>query len=352
MRPDATPRFTRSPHLVDLVADAERLAASVAGADLADDRLDPLRDEAALASLRLDGSTARAVPDLDAVAGDDVVARTAGSGTWADALRLEPDELEDAPDDTITALELLGVRAALASDDLAERLLTAPLDTLVELHRRLTRRLLDEDTAGRPRRSEQAVHDASVGRILYFPTEPDDIPGEVATLCGWLDSAGTREHALVVSGVLHHELLRIHPFEAANGRLARAASRLVLRARGLDPAAAAPIEVELDRDGIGYYEEVARSVRRRDLTIWLERWGEAVTGGLRRVAREAGLLTDPLPDRATAFVDGRSGGFTVADYRAGTAAGKEEARTELARLLDAGRIDRVPGARGLRFTLV
>lgn len=350
MRPDRSPAFTRTPHLVDLVADTERLAASLAAAYLDDERRDRLRDEAALASLRLDGSTARDVPDLDAVDHDVAVDAGPSGGTWADAIRLRPDELEDASDDAITALELLGVRAALASDDLAEQLLTAPLDALPELHRRLTRRLLDPEVAGQPRRTEQAVQDTSVGRILYFPSEPDDVPTEVNLLGGWLDSAGTREHGLVVSGVLHLELLRIHPFEAANGRLARAAARLVLRTRGLDPHAVAPIEAELERDAIGYYEEVARTVRRRDLTIWLERWGEAVADALRHVARDIGLLSPAVPERAQRFLDGRSGGFTIADYRAEAGAGPEDTRTDLATLLDAGLVARVPGSRGLRFT--
>lgn len=354
MARDEQPAFTRTPHLVALVADAERLAASLAGAEIDAERAGQLRRAIVLASMRLDGSTASDLPDdalLDPAAMPRHDAAAGRAGTWLDAMRIGTGELHEADEATITALEAIGVRTALDADDLAETLLTAPLEALAELHRRLTRGLLAADVAGRPRTTEQAVHDASVGRILYFPAEPRDVERELHLVAAWLDSVGAREHALVTAGVLHLELLRIHPFEAANGRLARAAARLVLRARGLDPHGVATIEAELGRDPIGYYEEVARTRRRRDLTIWLERWGEAVVDGLRRAAREHGLLEAVPPERLTRFLAGRTGGFTIADYRAEAHAVPEDARADLAAALDAGLVQRVPGSRGLRYTI-
>jgi hypothetical protein len=351
------PRFTRTPHLVELVAETERLAQAVAGApadarrELRHERL----DATTVATLRLDGSPVTAPPeaprevmaDPGTVEADDV-----RRGTWLDAMRSGTDaDVDEDADREIQALEFLGARVGLASDDLADALLTDPVETLSVLHRRLTRGLLDDDHAGRPRRSEQAVHDASVGRIIYFPTEPDRIPRDTALLGGWLVSGAAREHALVVSGVVQHELLRIHPFEAANGRLARTAARLVLRSRALDPDALGGPELALVDDPIGYYDEVARTVRRRDLTIWLERWAEAVADGLRTAAWRLGVLHADVPERAAAWVEGRPA-FTIADYRAELTTGPEIARAELSALLDAGRIRRVLGSRGLRFETV
>lgn len=353
----APPRFTLSPYLVDLVAETERLAQAVADAERRDELVDDRLVAAALATLRLDGSPVAAPPDptvaaaADAVAGAVVGDTTAEArrGTWLDAMRSGTDAaVDEAAQRQVQALEYLGARAGLASDDLAAPLLTEPLDALSQLHRRLTRGLVAPERAGAPRRSEQAVHDASVGRIIYFPTEPRNVPRELALVVAWLASSATREHGLVVSGVLQHELLRIHPYEAANGRLARTAARLVLRARGLDPSGLAAAEVPLAADPIGYYDEVARTVRRRDLGVWLERWGEAVTAALRDAARRLGALGPDVPARAAGFVADRDA-FTLADYRAGVAAAPEEARRDLAALLDAGLVERVPGSRGLRF---
>lgn len=354
------PAFSRSPHLVDLVAETERLAALVAAAPAsARTALAPrVRERAALASLRLDGADLTATPSDAAVQAaravegvtEDDPARTA---TWFDSMRIRDlSEVATEHAAQVHALEYAGLRDADASDDLRARLLAAPTETLATLHRRLTRGLVAADRAGAPREREQAVHDAANGRILYFTTDPAAVPRELALLDAWLTSAATREHALVVAGVLQLELLRIHPFDAAGGRLARAASRLVLRDRGLDPDGLAGPEPALDGDRLGYHDEVARTLRRRDLTIWLERWGEAVTDGLRAAARDLGRLDAPLPEGAETFLAAHRDGFTVADHRAEARRSPAESRADLAALLDAGRIRRVLGARGLRYEVV
>ena len=348
------PHFARSPHLVTLVAEVERLAAAVLAAD-ADERTThrlTRRDEAVAATLALDGAAIDGLPDAAAAAatiaelGDAFVPHPERDhrGTWLDAMRV----LEEPSDDQVRALEVLGVHAADAADDLVDRLLSDPAATLALLHRRLTRGLVAEDRAGQPRATEQAVHDGRTGRVLYFTSEPHEVPGELSLLDAWMASTGTREHGLIASGVLHLEILRIHPFDAANGRLARAAARLVLRARGLDPDHLAVPEPTLAADPLGYAEEVARTRRRRDLTIWLERWGDAVVTGLRDSARALGQLPREVDAEAAAFIAAHPA-FTVTEHRAERVLGPEDARSELGRWLDAGEIARVPGSSGLRF---
>lgn len=353
----APPRFTRSSHLVELVAEAERLAERIAAADAdARGRLTPVRRrESAVATLRLDGSPIDA-PTAERLAGRGPGGAPAGDqprdpavGGWHRTLRLAPERLHVAGDDDILAVELAGAEAGLEADDLAGLLLEAPVEALARLHRRMTAGLLAPELAGRPRTTEQAVHDASVGRIIYYAPSPADVVADLHVLGAWVTGEAAREHAVVLSGVLHFELLRLHPYEAANGRHARAAARLALRARGLDPDGLAAPEPWLARDPLATYEEVARTVRRRDLTIWLEHWGEAVTGGLRESGRRLGVLEAEPPPRALDFLRGRAGTFTVADYRAEAGAGPEETAADLRVLLDAGAVRRVPGGRGLRF---
>lgn len=343
--------YTRTPHLVALVAEAEQWAARLETTEAGTTRA-ALWDAAAVASLRLDGSTIPGPPtpeQVRAAQGAPDVVTAVDSGSWDRTLRSALD-VADATDEVLWAREFRGVMAALSSDDLASRLLTDPVDALADLHRRLTVGLVAADHAGRPRTTEQAVHDGSVGRILWYTPDPSEVPGELHRLAGWLVSAASREHGLLVSGIVHLEILRIHPFEAANGRLARAAARLVLRARGLDPHGLSVPEIPLADDPLGIHEEVARTTRRRDLTIWLERWGEAVTAGMRHAGEVLELPRPTAPDRALATIAAREPGeLTVMDYRGDAQVGPEEARADLAALLDAGAITRVPGSRGLKF---
>jgi Fic family protein len=345
-------RVGTSQHLTELLGEADRLVERIRTApearriELACART----DAATLATLALDGSPLTEMPDLEAVAQPWPVpdaTDTTGTrrGTWLDAMRA----LEDAPDEHLQALEVLGARAGLGSEDLAALLCTEPLTALEELHRRLTHGLVADERAGRPRLVEQAVHDASTGRVLYFTTDPAAIGAELAGLAAWLVGHGDA-HPVLVSGILHLELLRIHPFDAANGRLARTAARLVLRAGGLDPEGLSCPEPQLAADALGYHEEVASTARRRDATIWLERWAEAVSGGLRDSARDLEVLTSAVPDTArTVLAEVSSEAFTIADYRAHAAVDVQQAHADLGALLDSGEITRVPGSRGLRY---
>ncbi len=352
----ATPRFQRSPHLVALIAEVERLATRVAAAPpAARTALRAERQlEAARATLRLDGARMETITDRAVAAatvlehavdvdGGGIVTSAASRATWLDTLRV----LDDPEDAVVGALELLGVLAADESDA-GDHLLTDAAPALAMLHRLLTRGLVAPERAGALRELEQAVHDGATGRILYRTAPPSTLAREFGLLTVWLTSTGAREHGLIASGVLQLELLRLHPFDAANGRLARAASRAVLRARGLDPDHLAVPETVLATDPLSYHEEVARTLRRRDLTVWLERWAEAVAEGLRTSARALQVLPAAAPARARDFVT-RHEAFTIADYRAEVAAGPEETRAELAALLDAGLVRRVPASRGLRF---
>ncbi len=368
--------FARSPHLVALIAEVERLATRLANAEVTG--RSGLRDAqvlaAARAGLALDGAHTAAMLDpqeartraeslragrsgpgsgpgstpADDRGHADADAEVYGSrrtrATWLDTLRV----VDDPEEDLVAALELLGVLAADDSDDLAHTVLTDASTVLPELHRRLTRGLVAQARAGATRQVEQAVHDGATGRIVFRTTPAADVPRELSLLGAWLASTGTREHGLVVSGVLQLELLRLHPFDAANGRLARAASRLVLRARDLDPDHLAAPEVALAQDLLGYHEEVARTLRRRDVTVWLERWAEAVAEGLRGAARAAGVL-HARPDPAAARFAARTPAFTITELRAELGVGPEGARAHLEALLDAGVVRRVPASRGLRL---
>jgi fido (protein-threonine AMPylation protein) len=354
--------FGRSPHLVTLIAEVERLATRLATADpqVRHDLRAVQALDGARASLTLDGARAAAaldpavatarvqqagtVGDAGASAGIEVAASRRARATWLDTLGV----LDDPEEDLVAALELLGVLAADDSDDLATRILTDAATVLPELHRRLTRGLVTAERAGALRQVEQAVHDGATGRIVFRTTPPTELPRAVSLLDAWLASTGTREHGLIVSGILQLELLRLHPFDAANGRLARAAARLVLRTRELDPDHLAVPEVALAGDLLGYHEEVARTLRRRDATIWLERWGEAVSAGLRRSARAAGLPVTQ-PDTAAVRFAATTPAFTITELRAELGVGPEGARAHIDALLDSGAIVRVPASRGLRF---
>jgi hypothetical protein len=91
----------------------------------------------------------------------------------------------------------------------------APLQAIARLHALAAADLVDDDRLGRPR------GDAEVGRRLAMLAD--------------IVTGGSKVPAPVLAAVVHGELLTLEPFGTADGVVARAVSRLVTIASGLDP---------------------------------------------------------------------------------------------------------------------
>jgi len=139
----------------------------------------------------------------------------------------------------------------------------APGQVLARLHLLAARELAPPERLGRP------TLDADVGRRL-------------AALAG-LVTGSVAGPALVLAAVVHGELLSLAPFGSADGIVARAAFRLCLITRGLDPKAVSVPEVghleliESYSDSAGAY----RSGEPAGVATWLRHCCAAVALGAR-----------------------------------------------------------------------
>jgi hypothetical protein len=127
----------------------------------------------------------------------------------------------------------------------------APLQAIARLHALAAADLADDDRLGRPR------GDADIGRRL-------ELLADIVT-------GGTAVSAPVLAAVVHGELLTLEPFGTADGVVARAVSRLVTIASGLDPHGLGVPEMYWMRHS-GDYRAAARgfsSGTADGLTAWL-----------------------------------------------------------------------------------
>jgi Fic family protein len=126
----------------------------------------------------------------------------------------------------------------------------SPRQALARLHVLAAGDLVeDPDRLGRPRTDGTVEDPLSVGPA----PEPVEVAARLDGLARLLVT-GTSAPAVVVSAVVHGELLALRPFGSADGLVARAAGRLVLVDRGLDPKAVSAPEVgfaELQKFGVG-----------------------------------------------------------------------------------------------------
>lgn len=139
----------------------------------------------------------------------------------------------------------------------------APLQAIARLHALAAADLADDDRLGRPR------SDVEVGRRLALLAD--------------IVTGGTRVPAPVLAAVAHGELLTLEPFGTADGVVARAVSRLVTIASGLDPHGLGVPEVYWMRHS-GDYRAAARgfaSGTPDGLAAWLVMSAKALHGGAR-----------------------------------------------------------------------
>ena len=77
-----------------------------------------------------------------------------------------------------------------------------------------------------------AVYDSNSGEPEYIPPAAEDIEPLLDELFEYLDT--TEDFPLIQAGILHYQLVAIHPFEDGNGRTARLMSEYLLDYYGYD----------------------------------------------------------------------------------------------------------------------
>ena len=71
-----------------------------------------------------------------------------------------------------------------------------------------------------------AVYDSDTGAAEYIPPEYSDIPKLLDELVEYVNT--TDDHPLIIAGIVHYQIVTIHPFEDGNGRTARLLSGYLL----------------------------------------------------------------------------------------------------------------------------
>lgn len=155
----------------------------------------------------------------------------------------------------------------------------APRQVLARLHTLAAAGAVPSESIGRPRSGGGPVEDP-MG--IGAPPGPDVVAARIGALDSLLGVEGTVP-ALVVSAIVHGELLALRPFGWGDGLIARAAARLTLIDRGLDPKGLVPIELghEAARDEYGSALRGYLSGTPEGVARWVLHCCGAVTAGAR-----------------------------------------------------------------------
>lgn len=114
--------------------------------------------------------------------------------------------------------------------------------------------------------------------VEYMPPKTEEVPGLVEEFINWLNLGKSWQiNPVLLAGIAHYEIARIHPFIDGNGRTARLLATAILYLSGFDHRRIFALDDYYDRDRQAYYAALKTvQVNNGDITQWLEYF----TGGV------------------------------------------------------------------------
>jgi Fic family protein len=224
---------------------------------------------------------------------------------------------------------------------------------VLELHRLLASRVMDQGEAGRYR-----TIGVRVGR--HVPPPPAEVSGLMRELLEWWNVEAVRLSPVLSSAILHYQFEHIHPFADGNGRTGRALALWELYRRGFDSHHIFSVDEYYWEDRPGYYAALdAVRVAGEDLSGWLEYCAEGLRQTLERtwlrvqalsVRPASRLLLRPKQELLLRMLRDR-GSMTPAELWAALGVSRQGALDLLRPLLEAGLVERLGTRKNGRYIL-
>jgi Fic family protein len=140
-----------------------------------------------------------------------------------------------------------------------------------KLHRMTVEKILPPEKCGEFRTTQVVIKNSLTGEVTFTPPVALAVPVQIKDFVEFINTSTSEDiHPVLKSGVMHYELVRIHPFVDGNGRLSRALSTFILFQEGYDIRKFFSLEEYFDNDAAEYYRAL-QSVGKNegDVTEWL-----------------------------------------------------------------------------------
>ncbi len=152
------------------------------------------------------------------------------------------------------------------------------IEMVTELHRLTLADILSEEALGVFRQKQVVIRNTKTDEISYTPPPAVEVSYLMEDLVVWTNSEESRStHPLLKAGIIHFEIMRIHPFIDGNSRVARAVANLIMCLEGYDLKKFVALEEYFDINPMQYYltlhtvsNQEVLDTSDRDLTAWLE----------------------------------------------------------------------------------
>ncbi|MBI2593370.1 Fic family protein [Candidatus Daviesbacteria bacterium] len=243
------------------------------------------------------------IPAWEAKFRKEAIERTVHHGTHLEGNNLTDEEVKDVLDgkeilardrdvqEVINYRNVLKFIESIASQLQESKAYSFTLDTLLEIHKIATERILPGQSSGKFRLNQVVIKNAQTGQISYMPPPAAEAPFLIEDLINWINDEETKDlHPVIKAGIIHYEISRIHPFLDGNGRSGRAAATLIMFLDGYDIRKFFSLEEYFDENPMDYYltlqsvsNQLVLDTHERDLTPWLDYFVKGVAIELNRV---------------------------------------------------------------------
>jgi Fic family protein len=188
--------------------------------------------------------------------------------------------------------EIKNYRDALKSIEKSAKQKRVPAATILKIQHLIAKKVLPKNDCGKYRNRMVYVVN-SFGQTVFTPPPAKAVPKLVADLIKWLNHPNSLElHPVLVAGIAHYELVRIHPFIDGNGRTARALATLILYQRNFDIKHFFALDDYYNENRDAYYTALRYvDPQTRDLTQWLEYFVEGVASQMKKLKDKVNNLS-------------------------------------------------------------
>ncbi len=167
-------------------------------------------------------------------------------------------------------------------------------EILKKIHQLTTQKILDGGKSGNFRNTGVVVKNSLTGEITFRPPPAVEVEYQIDDFLMWFNKLSKDEvHPVLKAGVVHYELVRIHPYVDGNGRVARSMATLSLFMDNYDIKKFFSLEEYYDRDAERYYEAL-KSAEGGNLTDWLEYFSVGLAIELNRIKEKIQRLSTDL----------------------------------------------------------
>jgi len=196
--------------------------------------------------------------------------------------------------------EVLNYRSVLSWIDQQSHLSSNQVfstDTLFTLHRLTVQELIEDKYVGVYRDKQVIVQSATQGGVVFRPPVAVEVPYMVQDFFDWGNATtSATTHPIFKAGIMHYQLVYIHPFIEGNGRTARAMATLLLYALDYDFKRFFSLEQYFDNDVESYYQALlsVQQSAESDLTYWLEYFCYGVALEIDKIQHQVERLSKDL----------------------------------------------------------